>query len=459
MSISKKTFLEKIAQAMYIVSVFSNSVCYFPMKKVLMIGLIALKISTLNAFGQVLMPKSDSFNPVNIGSNIDEEDESKNLLSNKSILSTNSNESHQIVRSILNEINQYKPPEDYKLPSLQSELGAEHFNKAFDEIVGMLEGDQPLSLKRAVFLTENAYFGNKMELEKYLRHIKEMAMILSLKMQQEGLEMDDNQAINYIVHQFMGDTLIINVPNSEQTVTTFPKRYDFDDPFGYEDGGKLFVSKLLAMNTGQCKSLPLLYLILVYELGGHAYLSLSPSHSFIKYQTEKGVMVNLELTNNRFTSDSWITGSGYVKSEAIRNGIYLDTLSKRKIVAQCLVDLGQYYSWRFGGYDEFVLKCANKALEYHPNNILAFQVKSDYYTLLFQEVAKKLMLENMEQLKTNPKANALFEQMKNMYGLIDNLGYEDMPEKAYLDWLQTLEEKQQQQLHNKQNVQLSKSMH
>jgi|GEM_PF-6378361 len=61
-------------------------------------------------------------------------------------------------------------------------------------------------------------------------------------------------------------------------------RYDFVDFWGREDTRKVFVTKLLATNSGQCQSLPQLYLILAEELGTTAYLAFSPEHSYIKFQ-------------------------------------------------------------------------------------------------------------------------------------------------------------------------------
>lgn len=67
-------------------------------------------------------------------------------------------------------------------------------------------------------------------------------------------------------------------------------KYDFEDFYARGDLSKYMVSKLLAQNTGQCHSLPLLYLILAEELGVKAHLCFSPNHSILNYQTKvKGI--------------------------------------------------------------------------------------------------------------------------------------------------------------------------
>lgn len=353
--------------------------------------------------------------------------------------------SMQLVKSILNEVHTTEKAVSYKLPSLKSMPGILNFEAAYNELVQMLEGKKELDLKRAVFLSEDAFFGNQMKYEDYKKSVQEMALLIQMHMSKKGLPTNNTDAINYMTYEYMTDTLQLPVTWQEKTLTTYPKTYDFDDPFGYEDPAHLFVTKLMMENSGQCKSLPLLYLILIEALGGEAYLSLSPNHSYIKCKSEKGVWYNIELTNGMLTSDSWVVGSGYVKAEAVKSGIYLDTLNKKQVIANCLVDLAQYYSYRYGGYDEFVLKCVNKALEYHSTNINAIQVKSDYYTMLMQHVAQQVKAPTPQHLKGNKEAMKVYEQMNKLYALLDDLGFENMPEQVYKDWLNTLKEKKQQQ--------------
>ncbi|MBI5538541.1 MAG: hypothetical protein HY951_00645 [Bacteroidia bacterium] len=378
------------------------------------------------------------------------------VLTSNSTIPGKTSSSVDNVYSIINEMKNYEPSINYHFPSLQSATGFNSFNSAYQELLDMLEGRKTLDLKRAVFITENAFFGNQMKYEDYKKSIAEMALLIQLKMQQEKLSVSNNDAILYMTHQYFTDTLNIKLRVQEKTVTTFPKTYDFQDPFGNEDPTKMFVSKLMVKNSGQCKSLPLLFLILVNELGGNAYLSFSPSHSYIKSKDKNGVWYNIELTNGMLTSDSWVVGSGYIKSEAVKSGIFLDTLNKKEVIAQCLVDLAQYYTWHYKAQDDFVLKCVNKALEFHPNNIWAIQVKSDYYSYLFKYVSEQKGFSNIEQLKKDPKALELFTQRNRIYALIDGLGYQPMPEQAYIDWLKTLNEKQQKQESEQQYINFSK---
>ncbi|CAG5086806.1 hypothetical protein [Parvicella tangerina] len=422
--------------------------------------------SNSNSFNSTLQPSSPESSQ-NVNSQTPNQvferlNKNNSTLNAKSFIPPKQIQTVAFVKSLIVESNATDEKVNYTMPRLSSESEKLHFEKAYNEIVEMLEGKKPLSIKRAVFLTENAWFSGQMNYKDFCAALDESEKMIEIKMSQEGLSSRDNHAINYMTHKYISDTLRIDMMGLEKVVTTFPKQYDFDDPFGYYDVRQMFVSKLMFENSGQCKSLPLYYLILVEELGGSAYLSLSPSHSFIKVKDNKGNFYNVELTNGRLSSDSWIVGSGYIKAEAIKGGIYLDTMNKEQVVANCLTDLAQYYKWRFGkpdiqqGYEDFNLKCINQTLKYHPNNINAILEKSNYYSVLLEYVIRQKGYSTEDQILSDPKTKEIFIQRNKLYALTDGLGYEPMPEEIYSSWLKTIEEKQQEQEHNKFYINFSK---
>src|SRR5690606_33829743 len=143
-----------------------------------------------------------------------------------------------------------------------------------------------------------------------------------------------------------------------------PFDYNFDDPFGHNNWNSMFVSNLLMSRKGNCHSLPFLYKILAEQLGIEAHLALAPNHIYIKHRSEKDGWYNTELTSGIFPIDAWIMASGYVHIDAIRNGVYMKALNNKESIALCLVDLAQAYQTQ-EFYDlDFVIKCADKALEY-----------------------------------------------------------------------------------------------
>ena len=308
----------------------------------------------------------------------------------------------------------------------------------------MLAGDEPISLKKAVFLVENAFFEGQLKYEDYDAHIQRLVHIASQQFERQRLDPADLLARKLVLQQLMCDTLSYRAAGKEADAVHAPFDYDFEDIFGREDWTQMFVSKLLATGEGQCHSLPLLYLILAEEMDVDAYLAFSPEHSYVRFQDERANWYNLELTNRRLSSDAWVLGSGFVRAEAIRSRIYLDTLGTRRVLAQCMVDLAQGYAGKFGP-DAFMYRCAEAALVEHPQNIHAQMLRSDYYTLLFEHVVNQLGRPPLQQLQRDPQAWDLLQRRNACYRLIDELGYQPMPEEAYQAWLQSVEAEKERQ--------------
>ncbi len=116
----------------------------------------------------------------------------------------------------------------------------------------------------------------------------------------------------------------------------------------------------------------------------------------------------------------------------------MDTLSRKETIAATLADLAKGYAIKFG-FDKFVLDCVNKALEYHPNNVYALQIKADYYTLLFGHVRKQLNFPPKERIHLYPKANEILQKMYANYDHLDRIGFETMTEEAYKSWIKSFE--------------------
>ncbi len=334
-------------------------------------------------------------------------------------------------------------PINYEFPEIQAH-SKQYFKQTLSEIQSMFGNKQDLSLKRAVFLAENAFMDNSMSYAWFSSEIASQIDILESFMKKEGLALNDDIAKKYMLQRLFSDTLTMRDDKGNYQFTHYPFKYDFDDPFGKHDWRKMFVTKLLSDKKGQCHSLPLLYLILAEEWVVKAWLSYSPQHSYIKTQDNKGIWYNFETTNGHYSTDSWLLSSGYVKAEAMKNKIFMDTLSRRETIAACLIDLANAYTQKFG-LDKFVLTCAEEALKQSPRNIFALQTKADYYTLLFQYVVKQLHYPPKEQLHNYPEAYSLLQKAQELYALVDKSGYEDMPESVYQLWLESFEKEKTKQ--------------
>ncbi len=218
----------------------------------------------------------------------------------------------------------------------------------------------------------------------------------------------------------------------------------------------MFVEKALATNSGQCHSLPLLYLILAEQIGAKAHLAYSPNHTYVRFKDDVGNWHNVELTNGMLTTDAFILLSGYIKAEALQNEIYMNPLDEKQLLSHILFDLAKGYAVKYG-YDEFVKEVIDKAIELYPNNINAQMVMSDFKTLRFQYVQKQLNI-SPQNIDNYPKAKELLDEMLAQYDRLDNLGFENMPLDAYENWLNSLNEAKQKQESNQLFMNLNKSL-
>jgi hypothetical protein len=344
------------------------------------------------------------------------------------------------------------------LPSRANNTDVDYFRKASEKLNRMLSGQEPMNLKQAIFAIENAYFGGKLDYQQFDKEIQNLITIAKLKAAQDGYNWKNPQTRNIMLFRAMADTLKVKSPSQEGFITSYPMQYDFDDYMGKQDWSKMFVSKLLSSKSGQCHSLPLLYLILCEETSTPANLAFSPSHTYAKFKDQSGNWHNLELTNGRIVSDAFILGSGYITAEALKNHIYMEPLTKKQTVAQCLSDLAKGYSKKYG-YDNFVSRSADTTLKYDPTNIFARQVKSDYQTLRFDYVVTQVGRPRPDILKAQyPKVYQLLEERNQTYQFIYASGYQEMPEQAYQAWLNSVNKEKEKQEHQGQMLRLTRTL-
>jgi hypothetical protein len=304
------------------------------------------------------------------------------------------------------------------------------YTAAFAKIEDMLEGKQPIDFKQSVFITENAYFNNqldKTELDDNIRLYAQICRSIMASGNIAYLEKDVEKATaQCAVFVFMTDTIPFEIEN--KIIKIIPFSYNFDDFAGQNDWSNMFVSTLMKTHKGNCHSLPFLYKMIMDELQQESYLSLAPNHIYIKSHNKRAGWYNIELTCGDFPTDAWLMSSGYIHIDAIRNGIYMDTLSIKQSVTLCLIDLAQGYQAKYGIEDgSFILQCCDKALEYFPNYINAMLLKAETLASLYKNSD-----ENSDENKT------LLAQMNELYAHIHKIGYRKMPHTMYLNWLNSM---------------------
>jgi len=320
------------------------------------------------------------------------------------------------------------------------------YNDAYQTIVNMLNDKQQYSFKEAVFSVENAYYQGKLDTDKLNQEVNFLKNFANAIIQNRDLtykQSDKEKVSKYAaVYSIMCQTLPIAV---RDTVIDYkPFYYEFNDVFGHHDITNLFVSKLLTTKKGNCNSMPYLYKILAEELGVEANLALAPNHVYIKHQIKSDGWYNTELTSGIFPQDSWLMASGYIHLDAIKNGLFMKALNNKESLALCLFDLAQAYNRNFPDNDgEFVLKATHRALEVYPNFAKALILKAETHKAKFEKLMNNQNLktdhpENIKIAQKDPKAKELFELMTKEYSHIYDIGYRQMPEEMYLDWLISL---------------------
>jgi hypothetical protein len=300
-----------------------------------------------------------------------------------------------------------------------------YYTAAFVQINKMLSGIDSLDFKKAVFFTEDAFIPGQLTEKKLDKQIQFYAAVCKELIASGNINYTEKDKENALAQcatfVFMTDTIPISLSND--IVKNTPFSYNHEDFAGKKDWSNMFVSKLMHTNKGNCHSLPYLYKIIMDKLGYKSHLALAPNHIYIKANNKKVGWYNIELTCGDFPTDAWYAASGYIHTDAIRNGIYMRALSNREAVAMTLVDLAQSYQAKFGIEDgSFIIQCCDTALEHFPKYINAMLLKAEILTQLYRE--------------SNDKG--LFSQMTELYTSIHKLGYRKMPQQMYANWLNSL---------------------
>ncbi|MBS1525301.1 MAG: hypothetical protein JST19_06620 [Bacteroidetes bacterium] len=308
------------------------------------------------------------------------------------------------------------------IPAYAQESKSIAYTNAFNEQLQMLDGLRPIDFKRAVFISEDAYYNNKLSYQGFCTNISNITAQLKIMIKIKGIG-QYKTAGNWATFSFMTDTIPAN--------SFKPFTYDFDDFTGSKDWSKMFVTKLLQTHSGNCHSLPYLYKILCDEIGAKSYLAFAPNHCYIKHINENGQWTNVELTNPSFPQDQEIIKQMYVTVEEIRQNIYMVPLTPKQNIACTMRDLAEGYKSKYG-YDRFFLKMVSTALKYYPKSIPLIQHKANCL----------LSMIKAEEHKKNPDTQLLAADIamhKQTIRIINELGYKDMPLELYKEWVNAVE--------------------
>ena len=322
--------------------------------------------------------------------------------------------------------------------SSNSTVDVSNYKSAFNKISNMLSGKTPLSVKDSYYYAETAYGGSYLSKDDYDNTIKESADFIKKWLTEKQYPLTPYN-IQLAIQDFMSDTLAVKIymPDSKekyQIKKHLPYKYDYDDYDGKKDYRNYFATKCLATGTGQCASMPSVHLIFSEMLGVNSYLSFAPFHSFIKFKDNKDNLANYEPTSNWALSDKWYQEHLFISPQAKKSGIYLDTLNKKQVVANCLVDMVISYLSKTSNPDtNFTNQCLVKAQKYFPkrNNIYIHLAKSQILNYQLYHSMQKNKIKDVNQIPPNSDTNKIYQNLIKNEQLISSLGYQDLPKQLY----------------------------
>lgn len=355
-------------------------------------------------------------------------------------------------------------PDDIKADIVEFNLGSEYkkwmeqstfYRNAYSEL-SQLDPDN-FSISKAVFLVENAFQNNKYSYAELQARLQLEAKIIRQQLKAEKLDVQDNIALNYCIQKRFRIGGQYYDSKKKATVAIRPFKYDFRDYLGKADYRQTFVTKMFITGRGQCHSMPLAYLMIAEQLGAKVWLSLAPEHSFIRFKDTKGNLLNFETTSAALVSNNWLQQSGYINAPALKNRIYLDTLSQRELYAQCLADLLQGYLKKFN-YDDFAETMQQRILQLNPRNMTALMIEADLCQRIAIEAIRAAGSPKPLDLPKHPQAYYAYLSMQAAFEKVDGMGYQEMPPKAYQKWLKSVEQEKKKQENRELQQRLQREM-
>lgn len=316
-------------------------------------------------------------------------------------------------------------------------LNKSQYEAAYQSLRAMLEHQQPADLRQAVFLVENTYMANQSNYAGFNKAIEDLAGVC-----RDLAGVNSTATSRFMaLHRLMSDTIAIGYAD-QHTGQHLPYAYDFVDFEGKQNYSQQFVHKLLATNSGQCHSLPLLYKLIADALDVKTYLSVAPNHMYIQIKDDRGELFSYETTNHHFVTDAYYMSTGFIKMAALKHRTYLDTLSRQETLASSVFDLALGYENRFGR-DAFMHKCALLGLRYYPHSALGRMIVYNTTLAKFTSAWAAAGKPTRKQIEQNHSSlEALWQDVERYQRAINESGHEEMPPEQYARWLQDMNQEQ-----------------
>jgi hypothetical protein len=97
---------------------------------------------------------------------------------------------------------------------------------------------------------------------------------------------------------------------------------------------------------------------------------------------------------------------------------------------------GRGYQRRYGKENpEFVVKCCNTVLQYHPANVNAMLTKAEAQKYYIRSLMKSKNVKKAEELFEDSAIKTMYAEMEEAYVRLHESDYRRMPEEMYLQWM------------------------
>lgn len=314
-------------------------------------------------------------------------------------------------------------------------VSKQYYHAAKEQFKNMLSGKEELSYEKAITIVENAYYENEVNLvDSNLLidfHVQNINRIIEINYDESALQIEQvlhkteeqqieeykNALTNWAIYSYITDTTLFLVNN--QLSYHLPYEYSYEDPLGTVNWQTTQVFNLLDNKTGNCYALASLFKIFSERLNSEALICTAPGHIYIRHADHKGIYHNVELGSKAFPGTGSLETLTYTTDEATKNGISLRELDIKQSVALNLVYLAKGYAYKFGVKDDnFIMECAELALQYDELNLNAMLLKA--------EVLEERLIKKDKTIKAL-QADKIFQEYEKLITHLFDLGYREMP--------------------------------
>lgn len=354
----------------------------------------------------------------------------------------------------------------YQKPAVKLDMNT--YDLALNDLKRMLDGAVALSLADAFYIEEAAYGKLHLSYSDYKAVIDQSTTFIRQWMEEHGLNENEPQAVHLAIQKFMGDTLSVRQVAPERTgMVAFPKghypyQYDYVDYRGEKDLRNYFLTKTLATGSGQCNTLPRVYLVLAEALGVDAYLCFAPQHSFIKYPDGNGGFANYEPTIDWHMSNQDYMEHMPVMAAALANRVYMQPLSKKQMVAVTILDLAYNFSREHWVQDgQFLHQCIREAMPYFHNgegNADGLLLQSMVLSAQLEQAMHRAGITDLNHVERDPQTARIFAAYMDTEKRIRALGIQGFPEGRYLAMLKKHDQRGRLQMADGNTVKSVKSL-